>query len=477
MDKGSTVGMKLYIGGQEVTPEWVDQAITDYRQKITSPEFEEELKHFAEFMSTKPTSPQENQNISIQRSHIKVNTFLNSSFSLRKPFDWESILRKTHVYGFIDADPYGSFPWGTWDIPNVAKLYESKGMYMRVCVLNEEDTALVEERLSCAVSEYFSCGATVHILSEQDRIEIDLFPKSHHKYSINFKLMDITSFEGDAIVNVTAPSQCWCGEILTCVHKAGGPDLQKECMYTSLNMGDTLVTKGHKLPVKYVIHTAVPIKNGNVNKLNEYYLYRAYSQAAKIAEINGCKVIAFPYIDASYFDLSHKSAAKAIIYALRDSSYIAATICFSSQKLMDFYIRIYLLELLKELKAIFHPGRADWYEQGVLQHGYWEQISINVHIIHGFTAIEHNAHKFDRQNYDVDSVYEWLSILGNNANSLNFTGCQTYLINVWKGLYRGPKMLQEWRNGNIVQVINRACQLINETSFKSYHHYQVVFHE
>lgn len=467
MNKGNTDGMKLLIGGEEVSKDYIEKAIDEYHKKINSPEFKKELEHFAEFMRVKPTLPQENQNSSIQKEHVVVNTFLNSTVSLNKPFDWWSILHKTQVYGFVDADPWGSFPWGAWDILNVAKLYEIKGMYMRVRILNAEDIALVEERLSCAVSEYFSCGATVRIFSEQNRIEVDLFPKSYQKYSVNFKLMDITSFKGDAIVNFTVPSQCGGGKIVTSIHKAGGSDLQKECMYKSLNIGDILVTKGYKLPVKYVIHTAVPVKNGNVNKLNEYYLYRAYSQAAKIAEINGCRDIAFPYIDACYFDLSHISVAKAMVYALRDNSYISATICFSSQKLMDFYIRIYLWELLKELKVIFYPGRADWHEQGVIQHGYWEQISHNIHLIQSFTPIEHNANKFDRENYAVDSVYDWLSILGNNADSLNFTGCQTYLIHVWKGLYRGPKMLQEWRNGNIVQVINRACQLINETSFKN----------
>lgn len=432
------------------------------------PEYKEELKEFAEFMGAKSASPQENQILSIRGGYIMVNTFLKGNFSLSKPFDWNSILKKTRVYGFVDADPYGSFPWGAWDIPNVVQLYEIKGMYMRVRVQRVEDTALVEERLSCAVSEYFSCCATVHIFPEQNRIDIDLYPKSYHKCSINFELMDITSFKGDAIVNTTAPSRCWCGEIVTPIHKAGGSDLRKECMYKSLDMGDTLVTKGYKLPVKYVIHTAIPFHNGIDSKLSEYYLYRAFSQSAKIAEINGCKDIAFPYIDACHLDLSHESAAKAIIYALRDSSNISATLCFPSQKLMDFYIRVYLLQLLKELQIIFHPGRADWYEDGVLQHGYWEQITNNVHLINHLTPIEGDANKFDRKNYAVDSIYEWLSILGNNADSLNFSGCQTYLIHVWKGLSRGYKMLQEWRNGNVIRVITRACQLVSTTSFRCF---------
>ena len=62
IDKTNTDGIKLYVGGEEVTKEQVERAIREYEQKIQSPEFQRELSEFADFMGTnQPTIEVQNQ--------------------------------------------------------------------------------------------------------------------------------------------------------------------------------------------------------------------------------------------------------------------------------------------------------------------------------------------------------------------------------------------------------------------------------
>ena len=58
--KNSTEGMKLLIGGEEVTQDFVEMAIKEYYQKIDSLEFKKELDHFANFMNSVPKKSNNN---------------------------------------------------------------------------------------------------------------------------------------------------------------------------------------------------------------------------------------------------------------------------------------------------------------------------------------------------------------------------------------------------------------------------------
>lgn len=67
MNQADTTGVKLYCGGQEITKEQVQATIAEYEKKLASPEFQEELKEYAEFVAANPLSPQEQRNSAIQR--------------------------------------------------------------------------------------------------------------------------------------------------------------------------------------------------------------------------------------------------------------------------------------------------------------------------------------------------------------------------------------------------------------------------
>ena len=51
IDKTNTNGLKLYIGGQEVTKEDIEKAMSDYNEKVNSPEYQAEVKAFGEMLA------------------------------------------------------------------------------------------------------------------------------------------------------------------------------------------------------------------------------------------------------------------------------------------------------------------------------------------------------------------------------------------------------------------------------------------
>jgi O-acetyl-ADP-ribose deacetylase (regulator of RNase III) len=136
---------------------------------------------------------------------------------------------------------------------------------------------------------------------------------------IRAELADITTLKVDAVVNAANPSLLGGGGVDGAIHRAAGPELVAECrLLGGCAPGNAKVTKGYRLPAKWVIHTVGPVWRGG-DREESAQLRSCYQAGLQLADELGARTIAFPAISTGIFGYPSHLAAQIAVESIQEA--------------------------------------------------------------------------------------------------------------------------------------------------------------
>src|ERR1700730_14417080 len=174
----------------------------------------------------------------------------------------------------------------------------------------------------------FRCGARMDRLKE-DGVDDEWIPNDVHLSLFGFLLTadmattirairgDITTLAVDAVVNAANSTLLGGGGVDGAIHCAAAPELLDECRRLGgCPTGEARLTRGYRLPARWIIHTVGPVWKGGTRG-EPALLAACYESSLRLAAEKQLRSVAFPAISTGAYAYPLKLATEVAVASVR----------------------------------------------------------------------------------------------------------------------------------------------------------------